>query len=149
MRVTAEAVAPLSPAVTDKRIEADLARQHLTAYEKGKVALNVRIATGRLGVATPTGAFRVEHKRPSGHMAANDGGGHGFDLPGVPWVSYFYWTGGALHGTYWQNDCGRPRSRGCVDFTPDDAQCLDRWTQPVVPVGETYVRDNGNGLNVT
>ena len=146
--VTAEEVAPLSPEVTDKRIQVDLARQRLTAYEKGKVVLSARIATGRPGVATPTGAFRVERKRPSRHMAANDGGGNGFDLPGVPWVSYFYWTGVALHGTYWHNDYGRPRSRGCVNLTPDDAKWLYRWTMPVVPVGESYVRDNGTELVV-
>ena len=147
--VTAEKLMPLSPDVTDKRIEVDLAKQRLTAYEKGRAVLNVPIATGRPGVATPAGDFHVERKRPSRHMAANDGGGNGFDLPGVPWVSYFYWTGVALHGTYWHNDYGRPRSRGCVNLTPEDAKWLYRWTTPVVPFDKTYVRDNGTQLIVT
>jgi len=80
-------------------------------------------------------------------VAASDGGGSGFDLPGVPWVSYFYWTGVAFHGTYWHNDFGRPRSRGCVNLAPADAKWIYRWTLPVVPPSEVYVRDK-NGTEV-
>ncbi len=137
-RVNDDELTPISPAVTDKLIEVDLKRQNLTAYENGALALTVRVSTGRQGVATPSGEFKVEQKRPSRHMAASDG--NGFDLPGVPWVSYIYWTGVALHGTYWHNDYGTPRSRGCINLTPADAKWLYRWTLPIVPPGEDYVR---------
>ena len=71
-------------------------------------------------------------------MAATDG--NGFDLPGVPWVSYIHWTGIALHGTYWHNDFGTPRSRGCINLTPADARWLFRWTMPIVPPDEDDVQ---------
>ncbi len=71
-------------------------------------------------------------------MAAIDG--NSFDLPGVPWVSYIYWTGVALHGTYWHNDYGTPRSGSCINLTPADAKWLYRWTLPIVPPGEDWVR---------
>ncbi len=143
-----EELTPLAPEVFDKRIEVDLALQRLTAYENGSRVFSARLSSGRASFATPTGQFRIERKRPSRHMAANDGGGNGFDLPGIPWVAYFYWTGVAFHGTYWHNDYGRPRSRGCINLTPADAKWIYRWTMPVVPAGQAYVRD-AQGTPVT
>lgn len=140
-RVTDDELTPLTPEVQDKRLLVDLKQQRLTAYETGRPVFNARVSTGRRGVATPSGEFHVERKRPSRHMAATDG--NGFDLPGVPWVSYIYWTGVAFHGTYWHNDYGTPRSRGCINLTPADAKWLYRWTLPVVPSGEDYLRAPG------
>jgi len=146
-RIPDDELTPISPDVSDKRIEVDLAQQQLTAYENGSAVFTARLSSGRKGSVTPTGTYQVERKRPSRHMAANDGGGNGFDLPGIPWVAYFYWSGVAFHGTYWHNDYGRPRSRGCVNLTPADAKWIFRWTLPVVPPGEDYVRDK-NGTEV-
>lgn len=150
-RVPEAELTPLSPEVLDKRIEVDLAQQKFSAYENGSGVFTARLSSGRAGTATPVGDFRVERKHPSRHMAASDGGGNGFDLPGVPWVSYFYWTGVAFHGTYWHNDFGRPRSRGCIraGVTPADAKWIYRRTLPIVPPGEVYVRDrNGTAVEV-
>ena len=146
-RIPDEELAPLSPEVLDKRIEVDLAQQRLTAYENGAAVLAAPLSSGRASFQTPTGQFHVERKRPSRHMAANDGGGNGFDLPGIPWVVYFYWTGVAFHGTYWHNDYGQPRSRGCINLTPADAKWIYRWTLPIVPPDEDYVR-NAQGTRV-
>ena len=136
--IPAEELTSLSGDVPDKRIEVNLAQQRLTAYEQGGAVFSTVVSTGRRGVETPTGHFVVRQKRPSRHMAATDG--NGFDLPGVPWVSYIHWTGVALHGTYWHNDFGTPRSRGCINLTPADARWLFRWTTPVVPAGEDDVQ---------
>jgi lipoprotein-anchoring transpeptidase ErfK/SrfK len=137
-RVTADELTPLSLNVTDKLIEVSLKQQALTAYENSKAVFSARVSTGRRGSATPAGKFKVESKRPSRHMAATDG--NGFDLPGVPWAAYIFWTGVAFHGTYWHNDYGTPRSRGCINLTPADAKWLYRWTLPIVPAGEDYIR---------
>lgn len=145
--VPAEELTPLAPYAAEKRIEVDLSHQRLTAYENGSAVFEARLSSGLPGSATPVGRFQVRLKRPSRHMAADDSGGNGFDLPGVPWVSYFHWTGVAFHGTYWHNDFGRPRSRGCVNLTPADAKWIYRWMLPIVPPGEVYVRDK-NGTEV-
>jgi hypothetical protein len=47
-----------------------------------------------------------------------------YDLPGVPWCSFFTGTGVAIHGTYWHNDYGRPRSHGCVNLPSMDAKFI-------------------------
>jgi lipoprotein-anchoring transpeptidase ErfK/SrfK len=66
-----------------------------------------------------------------------------FDLPGVPWCTYFHWNGSALHGAYWHNDYGRPRSHGCLNLRPEDAKWLYRWTQPAVPPEQVVLREAG------
>lgn len=142
--LAAEEIAPLSPGVdpADKRIEVHLDAQYLVAYEKDIPLLTTRIATGavlRVGTYyTPRGAFMTYHKRPTRHMAAGDITASGFDLPGVPWVMYFTESGISLHGTYWHNDFGHPRSHGCINLTPQAAKWLYRWTLPAVPDHEEY-----------
>ncbi len=138
-------LAPVSPDAPDKRIEIKLSAQSLTAYQGDETVLSARVSTGAVfnsddGVTrdfrTPTGTFHVLRKRASRHMQGGSPGVDYFDLPGVPWVTYFTWTGVALHGTYWHNDYGRPRSHGCVNLTPEQARWLFLWTEPAVPAGE-------------
>ncbi len=147
-RIPDEDLAPIRPNVLDKLIELNLSQQTLTAYEKGRPVFNARISSGVKGWETPTGEFRVERKRPSWYMAAGDPAAYGFDLPGIPWVAYFHWGGQAFHGTYWHNDFGRPQSAGCVNLSPDDALWIFRWTLPIVPATEDYVKDTKSGTRV-
>jgi lipoprotein-anchoring transpeptidase ErfK/SrfK len=132
-------LAPLSPDVPEKekRIEVRLSDQLVLAYEGSKIVFATRTATGgrlRSGTyTTPTGDFITFHKRPTRHMAAGDLASSGFDLPGVPWVTYIKDNGISFHGTYWHNDYGRPRSHGCINLTPQAAKWLYRWTIPSVP----------------
>ena len=110
----------------------DTATQSVTAFEDDKAVLVARCSSGGKGTKTPLGKFQTFHKGPTIHMT-NDGeadAGHGYDLPGVPWVSFFTGTGDSFHGTYWHNDYGKPRSHGCVNLTPADAKFIYRWTLP-------------------
>jgi lipoprotein-anchoring transpeptidase ErfK/SrfK len=132
-------LAPLSSNVPekDKRVEVRLNDQLVLAYETEKLVFATRTATGgrlRSGTyTTPSGEFITFHKRPTRHMAAGDLAASGFDLPGVPWVTYIKDNGISFHGTYWHNDYGRPRSHGCINLTPLAAKWLYRWTIPTVP----------------
>jgi lipoprotein-anchoring transpeptidase ErfK/SrfK len=143
---------PLSPDVPpeSKHIYVDLASQSVTAFEGDKAVLVARCSSGGKGTRTPLGDFQTFHKGPTIHMT-NDGevsAGHGYDLPGVPWVSFFTGTGDSFHGTYWHNDYGQPRSHGCVNLLPADAKFLYRWTLPVVPTDTQYLYKPGQGTNV-
>ena len=137
--MTPEELAPLSPHIPneDKFVQVHLGDQLLMAYENGQLVFATRVSTGgkRLSgkYTTPTGEFITYHKRPTRHMAAGDIASSGFDLPGVPWVMYIRENGISLHGTYWHNDYGRPRSHGCINLTPQAAKWLFRWTTPSVP----------------
>jgi lipoprotein-anchoring transpeptidase ErfK/SrfK len=52
---------------------------------------------------------------------------------------YFTENGLSLHGTYWHNDFGHPKSHGCVNLSVEAAKWLFRWTTPVVPADKQYV----------
>jgi lipoprotein-anchoring transpeptidase ErfK/SrfK len=136
----------------DKRILVDLASQTVTAYEGDRVVFMSRVSTGvRLregGFATPKGNYRTTRKRPCRHMAnPANAYGSGFDLPGVPWVSYFTSDGVAFHGAYWHNDFGVPHSHGCINMTPQAAKWIYRWTTPTVPP-EYYYYAEKDGTRV-
>jgi hypothetical protein len=141
--ITAEDIAPISPGVPDKRIEVDLTKQRVIAYEGTRPVFTSRTATGYFEGDTPIGQFVVERKQPSRHMAS-ELEGNAFDLPGVPWVCFISWTGVSLHGTYWHNDFGTPQSHGCINLPPKAALWVYRWTEPSVPLEDDYVEtDNG------
>jgi len=61
-------------------------------------------------------------------------GAAGFELRDVPWIQYFA-SGYAIHGAYWHDVFGIPRSHGCVNLAPIDARVVFRWTDPPVPEG--------------
>jgi hypothetical protein len=67
-------------------------------------------------------------------------GAAGFELRDVPWIQYFA-AGYALHGAYWHDVFGTPRSHGCVNLSPIDARIVFRWTDPPLP-------DGWHGINV-
>lgn len=134
----------LSPGVPaeQKRIEVRLGSQLVIAYEAEKPVFMTRVSTGgsfNKGIfATPYGRRMTFHKRPSAHMAAGNLASNGFDLPGVPWVSYITESGVAFHGTFWHNDFGKPRSHGCINLPSKAAKWIYRWTNPVVPPDIKY-----------
>jgi len=144
-----EELSPLSPDISEtrKRIEVSLSDQLVIAYEYDQPVFAARAATGgtyRLGrYTTPRGQFITYYKRPTRHMASGDIAASGYDLPGVPWVSYLTENGISFHGTYWHNDFGRPRSHGCINLTPQSAKWLYRWTLPPVPPGQEFAYRRG------
>ncbi len=120
-----------------KWIDIRLSDQSLSAYEDTTVVRTAKLSSGMAGkdTATPTGTFNVQIKVAGVHM----GDGRitadplAYELPGVPWVSYFEIEHGvALHGTYWHNDFGRRRSHGCINLAPEDALWLYCWTTPAI-----------------
>lgn len=123
-----------------KRIEINLSRQLLTAYENDTGVLQTKVSTGvrRAGdpkdkpTTTPVGSFRIRTKLPSRHMGygALTDDIYAYELPGVPWTMIFHQDGYALHGAYWHNNFGTRMSHGCVNMRYADAQWLFRWTAP-------------------
>ena len=142
---------PLSTDVPDalKTIYVDLKSQYVMAFEDERLVLRTRCASGAGRSKTPTGKFDTYHKGPSIHMT-NEGDPKKdlYILPGVPWCSFFTGTGIALHGTYWHNDFGDPRSHGCVNLPNSAAKFLYRWTSPTVPPEADYVHEPKTGTRV-
>ncbi len=139
-----EEFAPISPDVPPhrKHVEVDLTLQQLTCFESGQPVFQTKISSGlnysppnELPWNTPKGEFNVYSKMPSKHMGDGrlSGNPEDYELPGVPWTSFFEETGVAFHGTYWHDDFGIPRSHGCINMRSDEAKWLFRWLTPVSP----------------
>jgi lipoprotein-anchoring transpeptidase ErfK/SrfK len=153
-------MSPLSPDVEDKLIEVDLKAQRVMAYEDGVEVYAARCATGgqftieglgAVSFATPTGKHRIVRKRPSRHMMGSVGRSDFYDLPGVPFCTYFTEYGAAIHGAYWHNDFGRTRSHGCVNVLTSDALWFYRWSNPHAPYEEplVLVKEGGTPIVVS
>jgi hypothetical protein len=156
-----EELTPLSPDVPpeQKFIQVDLIKQSLTAFEADRVVLTTLVSTGlpNLGPVidvptdTPRGDFNIDPKVPSKHM----GDGRltaeidAYELPGVPWTSFFEpETGVAFHGTYWHDNFGSRMSHGCVNMRVEDAKWLYRWSTPVAEPGDWTRKGRGTRVEV-
>ncbi len=120
-------------------LDISIQKQMLVAYEGKTPVWATMVSTGRGGMSDPTettatirGTFYVRSKHVSGTMDGEEGTDEAFDLRDVPYIQYFH-EGYALHGAYWHDDFGRPRSHGCVNLSPADAAWLFRFTDPPVP----------------
>lgn len=146
-----EELTPLSPEIPneEKLLHVDLKSQIVTALEGDQIVLSARCASGQRGTDTPKGTWYTYHKGPSIHMTnRGDAVANIYNLPGVPWCSFFTGSGHAFHGTYWHNDYGRLRSNGCVNLPSKIAKWVYRWTTPVVPYNVDYLNLPGQGTKV-
>ncbi len=121
-----------------KWIDVAIQRQSLTLFEGPTPVYATMVSTGRDGLgdpkttlSTPVGTFRIRDKHLTSTMDS-DVVGSKFELVDVPWVQYFS-AGYALHGAYWHQDYGRPRSHGCINMSPIDAMRAFMWTGPALP----------------
>ncbi len=123
---------------TDERwIEVDLSEQKLRAWDGEELFLETLVSTGLPFAPTPTGEFRIWTKFKATKMSGGVGRNY-YYLPNVPYVMFFEnvnvpgFKGYGLHGTYWHNDFGRPKSHGCVNLPTPIAEKLYYWTNPVL-----------------
>ncbi len=78
--------------------------------------------------------LNIEKGRDPEYGVTKRRGSENFELRDVPWIQYFA-AGYALHGAYWHDVFGIPRSHGCVNLSPIDARIVFNWTDPPVPGG--------------
>lgn len=127
----------------DKWIEVTLSQQKLVAWEGTNKFLESPISSG-LWNSTPTGEYRIWYKIRSTKM---EGGIKGtssyYYLPNVPYDMFFSGSYG-IHGTYWHNSFGTPRSHGCVNTPTPVAEKLFYWTNPQIPAGKTSVKSSSD-----
>lgn len=125
----------------EKWMDVNLTKQTIVLYEGTKAVYATLISSGEAGLgdpkkttATKRGIFRVHTKHISATMSSDEIGEE-FELRDVPYVQYFDGEGYALHGAYWHDRFGTPKSHGCLNLVPEDARRIFHWTDPPVPPG--------------
>lgn len=127
-------------------IEVSILGGWLLAYEGTEPVYATLISPGSGGLplpgrdpletaATPTGRFTINGKFATATMVAPRELIHG----DVPWTQNFSGPY-ALHGAYWHDDFGQPKSGGCVNVSPIDGRWLFEFTEPKLPEGWHGVR---------
>lgn len=124
-------------------IEVSVLGGWLIAYEGTTPVFATLISPGRGGIpypgrdpistaSTPVGTFRVDGKfRIATMVSSTDPNIVHAD---VQYVQNFHGPH-ALHGAYWHDAWGEPKSGGCINLSPIDAKYLFEWTDPQVPEG--------------
>lgn len=138
-------LAVLGHSTLPKRIEVDLSRQKVYAFEGNQKVYEFTVSTGKWG-RTPTGIFRIANKFKYIKMSGGSRALHTYYyLPNVPYVQFFgnaeipASRGFSFHGTYWHSNFGQPMSHGCVNMKTEDAKTLFYWADPGVN-GENAVK---------
>ena len=137
-------ISPRPPVVTDTEpwIDVDLATQTLVAYFGDKPVFATLVATG-VGadgspLSTPKGIHRIRAKLLAATMDNLDHTGVApYSYEEVPFTQYIGRV--ALHGAFWHDQFGAPRSHGCINLTLADAEWLFGFTQPSLAEGEQEV----------
>jgi hypothetical protein len=122
----------------EKWIDVNLTKQTIVLYEGTKPVYATLISSGEAGLedhehstATKRGIFRIHTKHMSSTMSSAEAGEE-FELREVPYVQYFD-EGYAMHGAYWHDRFGIPKSHGCINLAPEDARRIFFWTEPQLP----------------
>lgn len=126
----------------ERWVDVDTATQTLVAYEGSRPVYATLVSSGKgapgTDTATPKGVRRIWVKLMASTMdnlEKEDSERH-YSMEDVPYVQFFD-RGIALHGAFWHRDFGRPRSHGCVNLSPLDAEWLFAFTSPHLPAGWT------------
>jgi hypothetical protein len=124
----------------ERWLDVNLSKQTLVAYDGERPVFATLVSSGEAGLddaekttATKRGIFRIHTKHVSTTMSSDEVGEE-FELRDVPYVQYFE-QGYALHGAYWHDRFGTPKSHGCLNLSPEDARRLFFFTEPALPLG--------------
>ncbi|MEA3340043.1 MAG: LysM peptidoglycan-binding domain-containing protein [Chloroflexota bacterium] len=120
-----------------KRILIDLSEQHLYAYQGNALIYSFVASTGKPGIGTRTGDFRVLDKIPNAYAST-----WGLQMP--HWLG-IYWAGGLENGIHalpimsngqrlWAGYLGTPVSFGCIILGVEQARLLYQWAEIGTPV---------------
>ncbi len=124
----------------DKWIDVRITWGTLVAYEGATPVYATAISPGQDGITarshghhTARGLHSVGWKLISADMSGVEKNKE-WAVDEVPFVAY-YKDSFALHGAWWHDDFGRPKSHGCINMAPNDAIQMWGWMDPVLPKG--------------
>jgi len=131
---------PPSVKAKDKWIHVRVTWGYLVAYEGDKPVYTAAISPGVDGINarsqghnTKQGIHTVGWKLFSADMSGVDKAKE-WAVDEVPFVGYYKESYG-LHGAYWHDEFGRPKSHGCINLAPKDAKWMFGWMDPAMPEG--------------
>ncbi|MBI5533370.1 MAG: L,D-transpeptidase [Deltaproteobacteria bacterium] len=139
---------PFSVAPDEKWIDASIDKGTLTLYVGSKPVFSTLMSPGAGGVPpataktneelvkgshTPLGIYRINYKvRETTMTPEKTPFPEKSWIADVPYTLYFRMPF-AIHGAYWHEDFGQPKSGGCINLSPIDARYVFDWVEPKIP----------------
>ena len=115
-----------SHAETSKRIHISLSAQRLTYFEGDRMIDSFLISSGLPRTPSPRGTFAVQAKLPVVKYFGYNRDGSTYNYPNTKWNLRFY-RRYYIHGAYWHNAFGTPRSHGCINVSYENMEKLYHW----------------------
>lgn len=121
-------VTPAVMAASARMVEVDLSEQMLYMKENGAVVDSWPISSGIADSPSTVGHHSVQshHRVQTMSSTSATDSYWNYEVPNVEWIMY-YDGGEALHGVYWHNDFGNPRSHGCIGMPNWRAEIIYNW----------------------
>lgn len=121
--------------VSGKYIDISLKYQNMVIFQDGQVLDAYQISSGKKGMDTPIGTFKIENKSPKAWSK-----GYGLWMPN--WMAFLpsgeigihelpIWPGGYQEGA---NHLGTPVSHGCIRLGKGSAKTVYDWAEIGTPV---------------
>lgn len=122
----------------ERWIDIDVSANRVRAMQGDVPVFVAKVVTGRPGLDTPLGTFRVQWRVKSRTMDSSTVGipldePDAYLIPRVRWAQYFTNEGHAIHGNYWvppELFGSGKTSRGCVGLANADAMVLWDFAGP-------------------
>lgn len=137
LRVARLTEPPPGVADSEQWVDVDRDEQVLVAY-RGKVPVFSTLVSTGGKKPTPLGTYQVRAKAATTSMDGDPTVPNRYEVSAVPWAVRFG-DGLFIHGVYWHDGFGGPRSHGCVNVSPKDAAFFYDWIGPDVPDGWSEV----------
>jgi len=122
---------------SDQWVDVDRDEQVLVAY-RGKAPVFATLVSTGGKKPTPLATYRVRAKAATTSMDGDPSVPNRYEVSAVPWAVRFG-EGLFIHGVYWHDGFGGPRSHGCVNVSPKDAAFFFDWIGPPMPDGWSEV----------
>jgi lipoprotein-anchoring transpeptidase ErfK/SrfK len=141
--VEARYISPIPQPVPDQKVDVpktvkagdywldlSISQETLTLFKGAEPVLATYISTGLKGSPTIQGTYNIQYK----YVATRMHGGppfatHYYDLPNVPWTMYYHGSF-SVHGAYWHDEFGIPKSAGCTNATIGDSKFIFNLVKP-------------------
>ena len=121
----------------DKWLHVSVSQGTLVAYVGDRPLFAALVSPGIAGGApgaehrTVPGRYRIAQKWLTSDMMGrvDEGAWRSREVPFVAYYDGSY----AVHGAWWHDRFGRPRSHGCINLSPADARFVFDWLEPALP----------------